>query len=336
MTSLTEATAEWYLAAHAFTPAWPGLIGLSVDLPSGTAASDVRQRLRHGFLATRATGVITVSGPPSPGLEVAAARMAEDLAAVGRPGGVGNGPAGVRVSLEAGTDDDRPTGIGHRWAVAHAVAPVLAAAFANSPGRNGGLAGWRSTRQAARAHLRPAGADSPAGAGGDSRAAWARTVLDSATGSPRTFRQWIRSGDGPPPALGDLDRHVRLIRPPVAARGHLVIDVADHRADGWLVPAAVISALIEDPAAGAEALAATAALRTEPDLWERAARDALTDPGLAAAARSVFPAAYAALARRAAPRGVRDAVAVFCERYVFRGRCPADDALTTGPAGGPA
>jgi glutamate--cysteine ligase len=87
----------------------------------------------------------------------------------------------------------------------------------------------------------------------------------------------------------------------------------------------VITALLDDPVAAAAADAATAGLSGR--LWERAARDGLTDPALAAAARECFVAAYAALARQGVARPVRDAVADFTERYVLRSRCPADDVL---------
>jgi glutamate--cysteine ligase len=116
----------------------------------------------------------------------------------------------------------------------------------------------------------------------------------------------------------------------VAARGRLEIDVTDRLPGaGWQVAAAIVSTLVEDPQAATEALAATAESRATPYLWERAARDALTDPDLAAAARSLFLSAYGALARRGAPRPARDAVAAYLERFVLRGRCPADDPRPT-------
>jgi glutamate--cysteine ligase len=43
-------------------------------------------------------------------------------------------------------------------------------------------------------------------------------------------------------------------------------------------------------------------------------------------------AAYAALARQGVSRELRDAVAEFTERYVHRGRCPADDILDNATA----
>jgi glutamate--cysteine ligase len=45
------------------------------------------------------------------------------------------------------------------------------------------------------------------------------------------------------------------------------------------------------------------------------------------ASRECFAAADAALGRLSAPAAVRDAVAAFANRYVLRGRCPADDRL---------
>jgi glutamate--cysteine ligase len=114
----------------------------------------------------------------------------------------------------------------------------------------------------------------------------------------------------------------------VAARGHLEWQVADHQAgDGWRLPIAVAATLLDDPHAALDAEAATAHLHNEPLLRERAARDALTDPALSAAARDCFLAAYAALARQGVSRALRDALADYIDRYVMRGRCPADDIL---------
>ena len=74
--------------------------------------------------------------------------------------------------------------------------------------------------------------------------------------------------------------------------------------------------------------AATAPLSGTPEeLWLRAARFGLDDPQLAAAAVKCFAAADEALSRLGAPCEVRDAVAAYTNRYVLRGRCPADDLL---------
>ncbi|MFD5460832.1 ergothioneine biosynthesis glutamate--cysteine ligase EgtA, partial [Streptomyces olivaceus] len=67
-------------------------------------------------------------------------------------------------------------------------------------------------------------------------------------------------------------------------------------------------------------------------LYEAAARDALTDPELREAAVACFTAALDALPRIGATAEVTGAVAGYLERYVLRGRCPADD-LLDGPGG---
>lgn len=348
MDTLSELAAEEFIGARAFMPGLPGFVGIAVDLLVDPACAPAGRRpLRHGFLDTRSPRVLVVSGPPSPGLDMALRRMGDDLAASTRvveqhrltvmqqasgtvhPEGpvsaIGSATAGIRVGLEAGLDGGGPLGLRRRWRLAHTLAPVLAAAFANSPLRHGRPAGWRSVRQALRRDL-PVGPvlDDP-------RAGWVAYVMDTPGSTGTSPRQRLRAGGRITPA--DLERHLTGLRPPVAARGHLELDVADRQpGDGWRVPAAVAAVLLDDPRASDEATEATERLTGEPALWERAARDALTDPVLAAAARDCFLAAYAALARQGASRELRDAVAEFTERYVHRGRCPADDVLDRATA----
>ncbi|BCY07388.1 glutamate-cysteine ligase family protein [Actinoplanes sp. L3-i22] len=357
MTILTEQAAEELIAARAFAPGMPGFVGIAVDLLLDPASAPAGRRpLRHGFLDPRSPRVVAVSAPPSPGLEVALRRTSDDLAAATRvmdqhgltvlPFATAQATAeisetaGIRVGLEAGLDENGPLGLARRWVLAHTVAPVLAAAFANAPLRDGRPTGWRSVRQAARRDLPVLPGqdqhlpvqripDSLAAGFGftiDSRTSWTTHVMDATTVTGRSLRDRFRAGARLTET--DLDRHLTGLRPPVAARGHLEIDVADRQAGhGWRVPVAVIVALLDDPRAAEEAYAATAHLAAEPGLWERAARDALTDPVLADAARACFLAAYGALARQGAGRELRDAVADFTDMYVNRGRCPADDLL---------
>ncbi|BBH68705.1 glutamate--cysteine ligase EgtA [Actinoplanes sp. OR16] len=357
MTALTEQAAAALIADGAFSPGLPGFVGIAVDLLLDPASAPTGRRpLRHGFLDARSPRVMVVSGPPSPGLEVALRRMADDLAASTRlveqhrltvldqatdtvhPDGpehaLRTATAGVRIGLEAGVEGDRgmtaprageagdrgALGLERRWALAHTLAPVLAAAFANAPLRHGRPTGWRSVRQALRRDLPVAPMPGPA------RESWAAYVLQARTATGRSLREALQSGARLTET--DLQRHIASLRPPVAARGHLELDAADRQpGNAWRLPATVAAMLLDDPRASDEAWAATSHLVDEPRLWERAARSALTDPVLAAAARECFVAAYAALARQGAGRELRDAVAEFTERYVHRGRCPADDVL---------
>ncbi|MEU8241146.1 glutamate-cysteine ligase family protein [Actinoplanes missouriensis] len=359
MTALTEKAAADLLAAEAFSPGLPGFVGIAVDLLLDPAsAPSGRRPLRHGFLDARSPRVMVVSGPPSPGLEVALRRMADDTAASTRlvekhrltvldqatdtvhPDGpehaLGTATAGIRIGLEPGLDGGGPLGLGRRWNLAHTLTPVLAAAFANAPLRHGRPTGWRSVRQALRRELPVASPVAPPVASpvappvaspvGGARESWAAYVLQARTATGRSLRDALHAGTRI--TVSDLRRHRDALRPPVAARGHLELDVADRQpGSGWRLPVTVATVLMDDPRAAEEAWEATKHLVGEVGLWERAARDALTDPVLAAAARECFVAAYGALARQGAGRELRDAVAEFTERYVHRGRCPADDIL---------
>ncbi|WP_051809637.1 glutamate-cysteine ligase family protein [Actinoplanes subtropicus] len=316
MTTLTEQAAEQLIAAGAFAPAPPGFVGAAVDVPAPRPLT--RHPLRHGFLKAGSAGPAIVSGPPSPGLAVCLDRMTDDLRAarplIAPPGDRFSPEAGIRVGLEAGLPGGGVLGLRRRWRLAHRLAPVLAAAFANAP-----APGWRSTRQASRRNL-------PVVPPGDPRSAWLGYAMSTPAPAGLSLRDRFRAGDAPTAA--QLAAHLDALRPPVAARGHLELDVADAQpGDGWRLPIALAATLLDDPQAAEEAETATAHLSAEPGLWERAARDALTDPVLAAVARDCFLSAYAALARQGASRSLRDALADYTERYVLRARTPADDIL---------
>ena len=61
--------------------------------------------------------------------------------------------------------------------------------------------------------------------------------------------------------------------------------------------------------------------------WLAAAHDGLSDPTLRTAADRCFTAVLDALPRLGTDDDTIAAVATFYERYVARGRCPADDQL---------
>ncbi|WP_399082913.1 ergothioneine biosynthesis glutamate--cysteine ligase EgtA [Streptomyces sp. BBFR2] len=272
--------------------------------------------------------------------------------------------ASVQVCVDAGHEEPGPLGLGRRWLMAHLLGAVLSAAFANSPTSEGCPTGYRTTRQLVWSQLDPARTLAPP-QDDDPRAAWARYVLDAPVMCIRgpdgpwdapeglTFRDWVHGGTPRPPTLEDLDYHVTTLFPPVRPRGHLELRMIDAQAGehGWVVPLAVTAALFDDPEAAERAyravkpLAETAGSRPAPrnPLWRRAARAALTDPELHAAALTCFDAAREALPRLGATPEVKGAVDAFTARYVARGRCPADDhldaldtmAATGSPEAGP-
>ncbi|OKK22305.1 glutamate--cysteine ligase [Streptomyces sp. CB00455] len=269
------------------------------------------------------------------------------------------GSASVQVCVDAGYEEPGILGHGRRWRLAHLLGAVLVAAFANSPALEGPYAGWRCARQGiwadidGRRALAPPLDRSP-------RDGWTRQALDAEVmcvrsdadepwALPRglTFRDWLRTGGGSrglrPPTAEDLDYHLTTLFPPVRPRGHMELRMIDAQPgdDGWLVPVAVVHALFDDPEAAETAYRVTKALADtygsgpapRNPLWRSAARRALADPELRAAAKACFLAAAEALPRLGASAHVRETVGAFTERFVLRGRCPADEAPHQLPTG---
>ncbi|MCX5403173.1 ergothioneine biosynthesis glutamate--cysteine ligase EgtA [Streptomyces sp. NBC_00335] len=266
--------------------------------------------------------------------------------------------ASVQVCVDAGHEEPGPLGHGRRWRLAHLLGAVLVAAFANSPAHEGPYAGWRCARQGVWSDLDTRRSLAPP-LEAEPRGAWTQQALDTEVmcvrtdeeGAPwavprgLTFRDWLRSGGQGgggrtagahrPPTAADLDYHLTTLFPPVRPRGHLELRMIDAQPgeDGWLVPVAVVHALFDDPEAAetayrvAKGLADSYGTHPAPrnPLWRSAARDALSDPELRSAARACFRAAASALPRLGAGGHVIDTVGEFTERYVSRGRCPADD-----------
>jgi glutamate--cysteine ligase len=260
------------------------------------------------------------------------------------------GTASVQVCLDAGDDGASQSSYRARWRLLHAIGPVLVAAFANSPLRDGKPTGWRSARQQVWANMDPGRtrAPTPPAADGDPRDSWAAYALDAElmcvrepesqdwTAPPGvTFRDWLRDGSSGSlraPTAQDLDYHLSTLFPPVRPRGHMELRMIDAQpGDGWIVPAAVVTALADDQRAADAALAAAEPVwdgsAGTQDPWLRAARYGPADPLISRASKQCFAAAAAALARSGAPAPIRQAVADFTERYVLPDRCPADDQL---------
>jgi glutamate--cysteine ligase len=191
---------------------------------------------------------------------------------------------------------------------------------------------------------------------GDPRAAWASYALDADLMCVRnpdsadwsappglTLREWIRAGlrgsgrgQSRHPTISDLEYHLSTLFPPVRPRGHFELRMIDAQpGDGWIVPLAVTAGLLSDAKAGEAALAALAPLwddRAAGDEaaiapWVRAARFGPADPAIGRASGECFTAAREALDRMAVPASITAAVDAFCEQYVNKDRCPADDLL---------
>lgn len=266
--------------------------------------------------------------------------------------------ASVQVCVDAGHEEPDVLGHGRRWRLAHLLGAVLVASFANSPAHEGPYAGWRCARQGTWADIDAGRRALAPPLDGPPRDSWTRQALDtevmcvrSYDGEPwtlprgMTFRDWLRTDGHPglrPPTAEDLDYHLTTLFPPVRPRGHLELRMIDAQPgdDGWLVPVAVVHALFDDPEAAetayrvAKGLADTYGSGPAPHnpLWRSAARRGLSDPELRAAAKACFRAASEALPRLGASAHVRETVGAFSERFVLRGRSPADDLPQPRPA----
>lgn len=252
--------------------------------------------------------------------------------------------AAVQVCLDAGTSAE----VALRWAALHDLGPVLLAAFANSPWMGGLSTGWASSRMRAwlmldPARTRPSPVSWGLAAGWDPATDWARRALDTPLLCRRrrrgrwdvptgvTFADWLSGALPGRPSTADLDYHLSTLFPPVRPQGYLEVRYLDTQPMGqWLVPVAVLAALLADPAVTA---AARDACAPTVGRWLRAARHGLRDDTLAAAATEVFELACHALPALDAPAEVRLLVEEITEHRVQRGRCPADD-LSSALAGG--
>ena len=242
-----------------------------------------------------------------------------------------NSTAAVQVNLDIGRDAEHGR---RRWQVLHAVGPAMVAAFANSPVHAGADTGWKSGRQRIWQRLDPCRTEAPHGR--DPARAWTDYALDARLmlgrraerrpGEAGTFRDWLDSDA--PPTRSDLDQHLTTLFPPVRPRGWFEVRYLDAQPEHWWpVPVAVLSALVDDPVACAEA---TAACAGPPD-WEAAARDGLAAPGLQDKAFACFDAALDALRRSRNDPELVERVEDFVSTYVARGRCPADEPIPEVP-----
>jgi len=256
------------------------------------------------------------------------------------------GPAGGRMmcttaAVHVNVDTGRDTEGARRWRLAHRLGPIFVAAFSNSPLVYGRPSGWKSARFSAWMDIDPT-RTAPALAAGDGPDDWARYALAANVMFIRTpegfvpltddlpFERWIDEGHELGfPSADDLSYHLTTLFPPVRPLGRLELRMFDMLPEPWWRAAAVVgAALLNDADTGAAAWEAAAGTEL---LWTEAARFGLGHPLLADAAKACFTLALDAADRTGCD--VESARAFF-DRFVARGRSPADDRLleftTTG------
>ena len=232
------------------------------------------------------------------------------------------GPEGRRMMRDtASVQVNVDTGDDARWRLLHALGPVLAAAFANSP-----AAGWRSGRGRVwlaldRTRCAPVGGSGPGAWVVYALAARVMLIRTSAerfvaVDGPMTLADWVASGHALGwPTADDVAYHLTTLFPPVRPRGWLELRFLDALpAPWWQAAVATVCALVDD--ADAAAAAELACAGTE-GMWAEAARYGVSHPVLGRAAAACLEAAA----------GGDAGVGEFYERFTARRRCPADDAL---------
>ena len=242
------------------------------------------------------------------------------------------GTASIQINLDLGDAAQMV----RRWRAAHALGPVLVAAFANSPVAGGAPTGARSSRQQIWAVLDPT-RSAPAVSVLPPVDAWARYALAAqvmlvrgddyrAVRQRLSFAQWMAEGhDAGYPTIDDFAYHLTTLFPPVRPKGWLELRMIDALpAPWWQVAVAVTTALLDDPEAFAVAERTCGPVA---GCWAEAAALGMSHPGLASAARTCFTAALDALPRLGVGVDAIGATAAYVDRYVDCGRSPADDVL---------
>jgi glutamate--cysteine ligase len=224
-----------------------------------------------------------------------------------------------------------------RWRIANALGPTLIACFANSPLAGGVPTGWQSSRLRSWWMIDPS-RSAPVPSGGDPVTEWlvyalAAEVMLIRVGaddhrpitSSLTFEQWMAEGhELGYPTIDDLAYHLTTLFPPVRPKGWLELRMFDTLPTPfWHVATAVTFALLADDLLDEVAEAVDDTRR----LWVDAAQLGLGHPALARSARRCFELALEALESGPTDSGTLEVVGSFRDRWVRRGRCPADDRL---------
>ncbi|MXW75005.1 MAG: ergothioneine biosynthesis glutamate--cysteine ligase EgtA [Acidimicrobiaceae bacterium] len=201
--------------------------------------------------------------------------------------------ASLQLNIDLGPDPERS------WRRAQVIAPVLSAAFANSPTIDGSTFAAVSHRQRVWASTAPSrGLPVPPGTD-----AWSEYILDSqvmlritADGvhpqlDDLSLRQWQNSDS--PPTSEELALHISTLFPPLRPRGYLEMRMIDALGPkGRSVAVGASWVLLANDQAGAHAEAVCSKIS---DRWKRATAAGLEDPEVADAAHSVLTIAADAL-----------------------------------------
>jgi glutamate--cysteine ligase len=316
--------------------------------PSATAAlraAEIDSRVLHRRMATAgfACETLAVDGrrPPRRILQRPRYQAMEDFFAERGPAGAWMMCNTASTQVNISHDQTDPY---QRWYTMNLIAPVLIAAFANSPGRGGDGWRWASLRQAIWWSIDPP-RTSPVRTDLVPELAWqeyalaADVMFIAAEGSHGTsgtavrpglpFGRWMADGHATGwPTIEDYRYHLTTLFPPVRPRGWLELRALD-ALPGWIREVAVLTV-----AAACTADASRELRRHLPDtsgLWVTAAHDGLEHPVLGTAARTLIAIVARHLGTVTSETSHAALMEEFATRYVRRGRTPgSESAAGTG------
>jgi glutamate--cysteine ligase len=244
-----------------------------------------------------------------------------------------NNTASTQVNLS-----HDPADADRRWFTLNQVAPILVAAFANSPGTDEQGRQWASLRQAMwwatdRGRTRPVRLDVAPGT------AWLHYALDADVAFVCTdgsgggagvglrpgfpFARWMQEGHELGwPTEDDLRYHLSMLFPPVRPRGWLELRVLD-ALPSWIRTVACLVVAITGTAGAAAELRTD--LPASSGLWAAATRDGIRDPRLGRAADALFAVVNRRLAAVTRDGDHEALVEEFTDRFVRRRRMPGDE-----------
>ncbi len=224
--------------------------------------------------------------------------------------------ASLQLNIDFGPD---PT---TTWQRAHRLAPVLNAAFANSPTTDGDVFAAVSHRQRVWSNTdpsrtRPVGAD-PAAWEGYILAADAMSRIGPTEIEPvenlGSFASWLDGAD--PPTVAELDLHLTTLFPPLRPRSYLELRMIDALpALGRAAAIGVVWSLLTDDEAGTAAESACSPL---PDPWSTCLDAGIGDDAMHRAALALLATATESLRGTATAPTSAPTLATACAAWRHR------------------
>lgn len=249
----------------------------------------------------------------------------------------------LQVNLDVGTEE-----VAHRrWLVANLMAPIMTAAFANSPFCEGKATGAKSFRSIIWQNLDPTRTGFQRGLeAADYQPCPVEQYLEFALdafclflpdehgdmtfdGHFRTFRHWMECGfRGTFPDMGDWVKHLSTLFPEVRPRGFYEIRYLDALcASYWMIPGIVLTHVLYDESAREQVIERLLPYRTTlTGMLREAATSGLSDPELATLAKDVFAAALKVASSKEDERLV-GLFEHYMRELTLKGRCPADELM---------